>query len=318
MTTESDGPRVGDYVTDSTDDDPDEAVVLHRPDATASEWVIEDTDQTVAEHNSDHPADSPVAVVAFERALNAALPDWQFTDADNLWRRAQECDLQYYAYPITRLNVHEHALKDIIHLWFDGACEPMNPGGHATFGVVATTDDGEVIHEEVGHVGEGSGMTNNIAEYHGAIAALEYAADVHPDDRVVLHSDSELVINQLAGECVVRSQNLIPLHREARKLAADLDVKYRWVSREQNERADALTKRAYEEAANSEAVEERRQRAREEDMVIQPLGGAEYRVKDEYVVDLDARTCTCPDHQNRSIACKHIHAVELETVEQEA
>jgi len=40
--------------------------------------------------------------------------------------------------------------------WFDGACEPINPGGTATFGVVVKDNDGTVLLKEHGLVGEGS------------------------------------------------------------------------------------------------------------------------------------------------------------------
>jgi transposase len=30
-----------------------------------------------------------------------------------------------------------------------------------------------------------------------------------------------------------------------------------------------------------------------------------------YRVDLDARTCSCPDHETRAVKCKHMHAVEI-------
>ena len=35
-----------------------------------------------------------------------------------------------------------------------------------------------------------------------------------------------------------------------------------------------------------------------------------------YLVNLDARTCTCPDHETRMVKCKHMFAVEVvQTVE---
>jgi hypothetical protein len=47
---------------------------------------------------------------------------------------------------------------------FDGACEPVNPGGTATFGVIIKDEDGTVIYEEHGLVGSGDAMSNNVAE----------------------------------------------------------------------------------------------------------------------------------------------------------
>ncbi|MGD0012733.1 MAG: hypothetical protein ABSE93_29850 [Terriglobia bacterium] len=48
--------------------------------------------------------------------------------------------------------------------WFDGACEPVNPGGTASFGVVIKDKDGTVLRKEHGLVGKGSKMSNNVAE----------------------------------------------------------------------------------------------------------------------------------------------------------
>ena len=42
-------------------------------------------------------------------------------------------------------------------------------------------------------------VTNNIAEYHGALAALEHACRVAHDGRVCLRLDSMLIVRQLIG-----------------------------------------------------------------------------------------------------------------------
>jgi ribonuclease HI len=152
-------------------------------------------------------------------------------------------------------------------------------------------------------------MTNNVAEYRALIATLEYARNEYPGRPVDVHGDSQLTIRQMTGEYAVRSDTIRPLWREAKSLARQLDVSFQWVPREENERADALSKQAYENHALEDGLEERRQRAREEDMDIEPLNDETYRVKGEYRVDLVSRTCTCPDYENQDHACKHIFAV---------
>jgi hypothetical protein len=51
-------------------------------------------------------------------------------------------------------------------------------------------------------------------------------------------------------------------------------------------------------------------------MAVRPLGDARYAVDSQsgatYVVDLDAQTCTCPDHRLREETCKHMRRVAIE------
>jgi len=53
-------------------------------------------------------------------------------------------------------------------------------------------------------------------------------------------------------------------------------------------------------------------------MAVRPLRDGRYAVETEggtYVVDLDAHTCTCPDHQLRHARCKHLRRVAFEVTE---
>lgn len=62
----------------------------------------------------------------------------------------------------------------------------------------------------------------------------------------------------------------------------------------------------------------RAKRARVEPMAVRPLRDGRYAVETAggtYVVDLDAGTCTCPDHQLRGARCKHRRRVALEVTE---
>lgn len=57
--------------------------------------------------------------------------------------------------------------------------------------------------------------TNNEAEYNGLLAGLA-AAKENGADEIEVTMDSELVVKQMQGLYVVKSPNLVPLHREAR------------------------------------------------------------------------------------------------------
>jgi ribonuclease HI len=104
--------------------------------------------------------------------------------------------------------------------WFDGACEPVNPGGTATFGVIIKDNDGAVLLKEHGFVGTGSKMSNNVAEYAGVLHILKYFAP-RPPGRATIHGDSKLVINQLNGKWRIRKGLYLPTAIEAKELLAN-------------------------------------------------------------------------------------------------
>ena len=130
--------------------------------------------------------------------------------------------------------------------WFDGACEPVNPGGTATFGVVIKDQDGTVLLKEYGLVGKGSTMSNNLAEYAGVLHILKYLS-YRPPGRVTIHGDSNLVISQLNGKWRIRKGLYLSIAMEAKELLADLhslgwQIDLRWIPRVQNEECDVLSK----------------------------------------------------------------------------
>lgn len=90
------------------------------------------------------------------------------------------------------------------------------------------------------------GMTNNEAEYEALILGLELAR-ARPDrpDRVLLLTDSQVVVGQVAGRFAVRDQKLAPRHARATRLLADLPgASLRYIPREHNRLADALAAEA--------------------------------------------------------------------------
>jgi len=83
----------------------------------------------------------------------------------------------------------------------------------------------------------------------GAIRALEQLRSMGYAGEVIVHGDSELVIRQMNGEYQVRAEHLKPYHDWLGQLAKSFrKVGFRWVPREENTIADALSKRAVEDA----------------------------------------------------------------------
>jgi ribonuclease HI len=149
-----------------------------------------------------------------------------------------------------------------VRVHFDGACDPARGGGVATYGF---TVEGEGLdHEEFGlAVPPGSERaTNNVAEYVGAVRALEYLVSRGYSGVVIVVGDSQLVIRQMSGEYEVKAEHLRPYHDHLEALALRLgEVRFEWVPREENTRADELTKFALAEArqdAKRREVAERR------------------------------------------------------------
>ena len=121
----------------------------------------------------------------------------------------------------------------------DGAARG-NPGP-AAYGVVIRRPDG-ATHESLGkYIGR---TTNNVAEYYALIAALDYAA-ANGIKRLRVHSDSQLIVNQIKGLYKVKHPDLRPLHERAKKQAATLEsFTIQYVPRDQNRDADDLANAA--------------------------------------------------------------------------
>jgi ribonuclease HI len=130
--------------------------------------------------------------------------------------------------------------------WFDGACEPVNPGGTASFGVVVKDDDGTVLLKEHGLVGKGNAMSNNVAEYAGVLHILKYLSS-RPPGRATIHGDSNLVINQLSGRWRIRKGLYLSIATESKELLARLSgpgwqINLCWIPRAHNSECDALSR----------------------------------------------------------------------------
>ena len=124
----------------------------------------------------------------------------------------------------------------MIVAYIDGGARG-NPGP-AGYGVRIEAPDGTVLAELHGGLGV---ATNNVAEYNGLLAALQWAVD-HGQPRVRIRADSELLVKQMRGEYKVKNPGLQPLYVRARLLVVSLDeVVFEHVRRELNEEADRLS-----------------------------------------------------------------------------
>ncbi|MEP0824383.1 MAG: ribonuclease HI family protein [Nitrososphaera sp.] len=139
----------------------------------------------------------------------------------------------------------------MIEVYFDGLCQPVNPGGIACYSFVVKKD-GKTIHSDYGIAGEpfSPESTNNVAEYTALANALEWlVANDFTSEKILIKSDSQLVVNQMNGTYKIKAKKIIPLYKQAVMLKSKFsELEIRWVPREQNNEADMLTNVAYNKA----------------------------------------------------------------------
>src|SRR6266487_3010517 len=136
-----------------------------------------------------------------------------------------------------------------IHI--DGAARG-NPGP-AAFAFIIQKEGPSPI-EENGVLGV---MTNNLAEYTALVRALERAAELGAR-RLIVHSDSELLVKQMNGAYRVKNPDIRVLYDQAKELTQQFEqVVIRHVRREQNSRADELCNQALDEGSPKRKNEHR-------------------------------------------------------------
>ena len=135
---------------------------------------------------------------------------------------------------------------DAIVAYIDGGARG-NPGP-AGYGVRVETAGGTLVEEFCGFIGV---ATNNVAEYRGLLAALEWARQ-HGHQRVHVRSDSLLLVQQMLGRFKVKHPGLQPLYAKARLLAHEIGrVTFEHVDRARNADADRLANAAMDAAGTS-------------------------------------------------------------------
>ena len=126
-------------------------------------------------------------------------------------------------------------------IYCDGASR-SNPGD-ASIGVSINKDKVEIdtIKKKIGI------NTNNVAEYLGLIAALEYCVE-NKVNNVRIFLDSLLVVQQVNMEYKVKSKKLQTHYENSLKLIDQIEnIEIHHIRREFNSRADQLANQALDE-----------------------------------------------------------------------
>jgi ribonuclease HI len=86
--------------------------------------------------------------------------------------------------------------------------------------------------------------TNNVAEYEGLLQGLILSVK-EGVKKLIVRSDSQLLVRQLEGKYKVKATHLIPLHEKARTLSKNFEmIRFEHVPREENKLADRLANEA--------------------------------------------------------------------------
>lgn len=132
----------------------------------------------------------------------------------------------------------------------DGAYRGKD-GGVASFGYLVKKDS-KTVREDYGIMLEDR-VTNNYAEYMAVIKGLEWIKGSDLEfDKIIIRSDSQLVVKQVNGEWSVNSDNMKDLHKDVRELIKFFEEKnksvmVKHVDRENNIKADELSQLALED-----------------------------------------------------------------------
>jgi ribonuclease HI len=129
-------------------------------------------------------------------------------------------------------------------LYFDGACGPINPGGHMGCGVVIKNKDKKTIYtiSKQFPPERFSGETsNNLAEYTALYLGLQWCIK-HKITELHVIGDSQLVILQMKGIFKIKKGTYVNAAHETIKLMGEFKkITFEHVKREFNTEADELS-----------------------------------------------------------------------------
>lgn|SRR3990167_11149521 len=149
--------------------------------------------------------------------------------------------------------------------FFDGACEPVNPGGNMGIGAVLyKVEDktlltsmlnqektsmelfGElkpimIVSQCIMKGEKGFYQTsNNVAEYLGAMAILKHLNDLNAKHAYIF-GDSKLVVEQMCGNWRIKKGAYVTYAQEAKEMLKK-EYRFFWIPRDYNDIGDDLSK----------------------------------------------------------------------------
>lgn len=147
-------------------------------------------------------------------------------------------------------------MSEKIVAYIDGGSRG-NPGPAAA-GYVLCDEQGNQLQAKGIFLGQ---KTNNEAEYNALVKMLEAALQIGAE-KIMIFSDSELLVRQVQGKYKVKSEKILPLYEQAVELLLEFTCRephgrakswaIQHVMREKNSIADGLVNQALDENRNSD------------------------------------------------------------------
>jgi probable phosphoglycerate mutase len=122
-----------------------------------------------------------------------------------------------------------------------------NPGPSGSGAIVVDRVTGELLAEISEYIGL---ATNNVAEYRALLAAVKVAYEIDEHANLEVRMDSKLVIEQMSGGWKIKHPDMQKLAIEIHQVLSGRQVRWVWIPREQNARADSLANQAMDQKSS--------------------------------------------------------------------
>lgn len=287
--------EVGERVKDK-DSDGSEAVVVRQTDATAMEFSIPSTDETVASLNEDYNPMSKVTEVSFVDELERKVPQWAFMSPEDFSDIVSSQQIKTYYYPCERLEVVGSGLVNGLVVQVSGVSEPIDQKSGA-YAVQVKSNDILYENSEVVEVPDYpvNNINENTARYIGLEEGISWASDNRDDFGVLIRvSDSDLA-NQLNKSYEVRNKGNKIIHDSIEETLSELP----YVGVQKVSREDVSSLRVMAKDTFNSREDDNKSNA---EVSVEKIIDNEFLVDGSYNVDVSHETCTCGETGN----CKHI------------
>lgn len=143
----------------------------------------------------------------------------------------------------------------MITAYFDGACEPINPGGTGSYAFIVFNDSEKIYYEAKmicpsyyflpNSVFKPTTSSVNVSEYTACICLLTYLLqNGFKNESIVSCGDSKLVVNQMNGSWKISHGHYLFLAHYCKHVLLNLfkDIRFQLIREEENFMADELSK----------------------------------------------------------------------------
>ena len=146
-----------------------------------------------------------------------------------------------------------------------GSYSGKDPDNTASFAFIIYRNSNK-IKEGHGILEQGEDVDHNFAEYKTIIRALNWLKkEGLSSDKLIIKSNSDLVVNQMKDKWGVKSKKLKSLYTELKELTEELEqksvsVKFEKISKEDNQRAIELSELALKDMATLSKIKKKSQK----------------------------------------------------------